>query len=57
MFISCDKSTVYVIAVLVLVTLTMAVPQKVGSAYTQKALREIEQRQLIPPNARIDRVR
>lgn len=33
-----------------------AFPQKEGSAFTQKALQTIQDRQLIPANARIDRV-
>lgn len=39
------------------VGIVVAFPQKEGSAFTQKALMEIQTRQLIPNNARIDRVR
>lgn len=57
MFVRCDR-VIFVLTVIMVVSLrsTVAGSQKEGSAFTQKALREIEQRQLIPANARIDRV-
>lgn len=41
------------IIVSILLTLSFGAPQKEGAAYIQEAIREIQQRQLIPPNSQI----
>lgn len=50
------KMKVLLVNLVVLAGIAAVISQKEGSAFTQDALREIQQRQLIPPNARIQRV-
>lgn len=50
----CEKMKIsLIIMTTILLTISKAVPQKEGAVYIQEAIREIQQRQLVPPNAQI----